>query len=125
MRFENEHVIFWFEGGCLMATYKDEIVTGDIAREVVRFRTEISKGQSFLCVVYANKVLKITKEARDYFASDEGVEGVIAAAIVIDSLFQATLINFFLKVSSPKIPSKLFTTKVKAQLWLSEFIKVN
>ena len=122
MKYENEHVIFWFEEGILMGTYKDEVITEEIARSVVEFRKEVSNQKSYPGLISSKSIFKITKEARDYLSSDEGVEGVIAGALVIDSLFQATLSNFFLKVTSPKLPSKIFTSKPKAISWLSQFV---
>jgi len=37
------------------------------------------------------------------------------------SIFQVTIINFFLKVTKPKVPAKVFTNKSDAIVWLKQY----
>jgi hypothetical protein len=62
------------------------------------------------------------KEARDYLSSDSANEGLIAGAIIMDSVFTSILGNFFLSVNKPNIPARMFTDKDQAIKWLRKFI---
>ena len=54
-------------------------------------------------------------------ASEEGCEGVVAAAILIDSSIGSMIGNFFIRISKPLRPTKIFTDEVLAMKWLQQF----
>lgn len=121
---ETESIKFEMGDGILIATYKAGTnITIDIAKEVVRKRLEFTNGKSLPNLVYNGGVVSMEKAARDYFSTPEGTKGVSAGALVLSSVFSMFLGNFFLKVSKPVIPAKLFTDKQKAVEWLRQYIK--
>ncbi len=56
-------------------------------------------------------------------ASEEGCEGVVVAAVLLDSAIGSIIINFFIRVSKPLRPTKIFTNEEEAKKWLSQFVK--
>lgn len=54
-------------------------------------------------------------------ASEAGCEGVIVAALIIDSPIGRVLGNFFISISRPLRPTKIFTDEIKAIKWLKKF----
>lgn len=120
-RLETDYIDFEIDNGILLATYKPAVLTVEVAKEVVMRRKEFCSSKSFPHLVMDYGVAKIDKQARDFFSSDIGTEGVAAAAILTDSSFKMALANFFLKVSKPKIPARLFTSKTEAIEWLQQF----
>jgi len=108
----------------LIGTYKKGLkVTLDIAKEIVKARLEFTDYKPKLTLALNQGVISMDKKARDYLSSDEGVRGVIAGAIVLDSPVGSFLGNFYLSVSKPKIPARIFTKKEDAIKWLSKFRK--
>lgn len=122
---DTEYITFQLEEGVLHATYKSVEVTEDIAKEVVKTRKAYCDYKTYPHLLMETSVAKITKEARDYFATDESTEGVAAGAIIVKSAFKMTLLNFFLKVSKPEVPARLFTNKEDAIQWLQDFKTTN
>jgi len=81
---------------------------------------EMTGDHPFPALVSDNGIASLNKEARDYFAS-EGIEGIIACALLAKSSFSAFIGNFFIKVTSPALPIQLFSNKSKALQWLEQF----
>lgn len=116
-------VRYVFEDGILVATYKSGIsISLPIAREIVGRRIQFCNGKNYPGLVINNdKVVSIDREARNFFASEEGIKGLTAVAMVLNSVFANFLGNFLLKVSPTKIPVRIFNDKEKAIKWLSSY----
>ena len=67
-------------------------------------------------------VISMDKPSREYLASDEATEGLLATAIIVDSSFSSFLGNFFLMVNKTKMPVKIFYDIPLAEKWLQQFI---
>lgn len=105
----------------LYATYlPGAVITIDTAKELIRKRLEYTGGVPYVSLVTYEKVQSVDKAARAFFAK-EGAEGIIAAALLVDSVYSEFLGNFFLRLTKPVIPSKLFTNKNEALKWLEQF----
>jgi hypothetical protein len=63
-----------------------------------------------------------TKEARNYFASEEVAEVQTACAFLVKSPFSYLIGNFFLGLNRTKFPFQLFQTEEKAKEWLQKFL---
>lgn len=120
-KLETNHFIWELEDGILRLTYKPGILSLEIAKEVVKSRKEFTNNTSYPNLVMQTGLTKVEKEARDYLSSEEGSEGISAGAILTNSAFQMTLANFFLKVSRPRVPARMFTSKKQAIQWLSNY----
>jgi hypothetical protein len=66
----------------------------------------------------------ITKEARELGASKEMAKDACAMAIMINSMAIRIFANFFIKFNKPMRPTKLFTDRDAAILWLKEQYKL-
>jgi hypothetical protein len=121
---ETRHAYFRIVNGVLITTFKEHITIDlKLAHEIVEDRKKITEGKPYPGIGYVKGIRALTKDARNYFSSDEATEGVLAGALVIESNFAAGLINFFLKINPPKIPNRVFTTEEKAIEWLQQFKK--
>ena len=94
-----------------------------MVKEIIKTRLEFQEHKPVVALVLNLGVVSIDKEARDYFSSEEGVRGIIAAAIVLNSPFGSFLGNFYLSVAMPKIPARIFSKKETALKWLQQFKK--
>ena len=91
---------------------------------------EINKMKSALirdnyhCVLHVcGTETSMGKEARELFASKESAENQLAKAIVINSLAQKLMANFFIRFNKPPEPVKVFGKEEEALAWLDKFIE--
>jgi hypothetical protein len=118
---KTEYVELSFSNGILCGRYLPNKIDLKAAQEIVAARKAFSNNKPYPVLADTRMVTKVTKEAREYLSSPEGIAGVLAGAIISDSTFSAFLANFFLKVSKPPIPTRIFTDRHEALAWLSRF----
>lgn len=117
--FENSQIHMEIVDGVLYATYKAGLkMTIDDAKNIVNERLKLLEGKILPVLIIDSGVVSMDKSARDYLSSDEGISGLRAAAIIENSLFSKMLINFFLRLTNPKIQVKAFNNKEEALKWL-------
>ncbi len=108
------------EDGIFYMTYKPlEVLSYEIAQEIVKERIAFKAGQSYPCLFDIREVKSTSKEARDYLA-DEGNELVISSALLVNSSVTKMIGNFFITVSRPKSPTRLFVREDKSREWLDQ-----
>ena len=117
--FENEHIKIEVIDGIMHGTYKKGFkITLEDARTIVRERSILLGGKSLNAIIYDQGVISMDKSARDFLSSDEGISGLKSVAIIENSFFSKMLINFFLKLTNPKIKVKAFGNQEEALKWL-------
>jgi hypothetical protein len=119
--YKSDVVEGYLDDGIFIAVFKVKKFDLDAAKITVQKRLEASKGISYPLLIDARNVQSITKEARDYFASEEGVSLLLASALILDSVLGKFLGNFFLQINKPKTPLKLFIDEKEAFKWLQQF----
>jgi|SRR5687768_14926381 len=118
------YVHYELQDDLLIGTYKKGLkISLEMAKEIVKTRLEFTGHKPVVALVYNQGVVSMDKDARDFLASEEGVRGFIAGAIVLDSPVGSFLGNFYLSVSKPKIPARIFSNKEAALKWLQQFRK--
>ena len=122
---ENDTLKCWHEDGILHAAFQVPVLDLAGTKIAVDLRVKVSNATSFPMLVDARKVKSITKESRDYLASDEGTKYLLATGLLLDSTIGRFLGNFFLQINKPKVPLKLFTDETEALNWLGQFKKKN
>jgi hypothetical protein len=119
---ETPYIDFEISHGILIGTYKPNIlITLKHAKEIVASRIAFMDGNDMPILILNQGIIKMDKDARDYLASAEGIKGLKCAAILINSNFISITVNFFLKVTKPKLLVKTFTDKEEALNWLQDF----
>lgn len=111
----------WIESGIMYCIFAPKNFDLDIAKQCVEQRIEFSKGISYPACVFIKNIRSADKEVRKYFAK-EGNVLIKAGAIIIESPLSEALGNFFIHISKPNVPARLFTDKKEAEKWLREFI---
>ena len=121
---DTPYVYYELQDDLMIGTYKKDLkINLEIAKEIVKVRQEFANHSPVLGLIYNQGVIKMDKKAREYFASDEGVKGIIAAAIVVGSPFTTFLANFFVSVNKPKMPVRVFSNAADARKWLQRYRK--
>jgi hypothetical protein len=107
--FQNDFAEFWTEGEILFFIYKNGITMNlDAARKVVADRINVQKGIPYPVFCDMRGIKDSDKPARDYLAK-EGSTLVSAVAVLTDSPVTKIMANFYLTISRPTVPTKMFT----------------
>lgn len=123
MEYETPFVHLLIKDQILIGSYEKNLkINLNIAKQIVHSRLSFTRGKKMASMIISHGVISMDKAAREFLASDEGVQGLLASAIIVDSAFSSLLGNFFLEVNKTKIPSKVFFNIPKAKKWLQQFI---
>lgn len=123
---ENQYCSTWIENDILHHVYKPNLIIDiAIAKELVAHRLEVTAGVTRPVFVDICNLISIDGDARKYLAGPEAIKHVSAGAIYLNSYLQFLAGTVYLKVDEPLVPSRLFTEKYKALLWLEQFKKLS
>lgn len=121
-RLENEYMEMALSDGIVFCRYKPGFhIDIDIAHSIVADRVKLCAGKTYPLLVDMREVKSASKDARDYFASDEGMKNLNSGAFLVGNQVSKFLGNIFISLNSPVLPAKLFTEKSKALKWLEKF----
>lgn len=98
-----------------------EIIEIEHLKKLQEALCELGDGKKVPFVTMPHDFLTLSKEGSKYATSDEGVRYSLAIAVIIDNLAKKILLNFFLNFNKAKVPTKGFTKKEDAILWLKKF----
>src|SRR4030095_8046080 len=119
---DSRYVYLELQDDLLIGTFKKGLkINLEIAKEIVRTWQDFTEHKPVRQLVYNQGVVSMDKKARDYLSSEEAVGKIIAGAIVLDSPFGSFLGNFYLSVSKPKMPARIFSKTENALKWLDKF----
>jgi hypothetical protein len=119
--FENEFAEFWIENDILYFIYKPSTrLDLECTRQIVADRKKFQQNTSYLVFCDARGLKEADKASRDYLAK-EGSDLVIAVGVLIESPVTRILTNFYLAISKPLTPTKLFTDRDQAMAYLESF----
>jgi len=100
----------------------DAVVKLEDAQEVMAAYMEIRSGLSRPLLVDTSSMKVLARDARQYYAGEEAAKVATAAAIIVGTPVSRVLGSFYLGLSHPKIPSRLFTSDREALVWLKDFL---
>ncbi|MGS2764161.1 DUF7793 family protein [Sinomicrobium sp. M5D2P9] len=119
---ENSYARFWIDRNILFFVYKTgTIINLTAAKQIVADRLVFQKEQSFPVFCDIRGLHDINKTARDYLAN-EGSVLIHAVSILADPPISRAILDFYLKMSKPLIPTKVFKDSDKAILFLEPFL---
>ncbi len=84
---------------------------------------ELGNGKKMPLLFIPHDFSNVSKEGGKFATSDQGVKYTSAIGVLIDNLAKKILMNFFLSINKPKVPTRGFSTKEDAYTWLSKFRK--
>lgn len=121
--FDNHEVILELENGIMLATFKVENLDLETTQKLVELRKKATNGKERPLIANIISVKSATKEARDFFASEKGCEGINATAIIVNSSIGTMIGNFYIVINKPLRPTKLFTDIIEAKKWLAQYVE--
>jgi hypothetical protein len=120
-KIENDFVKLWFDDGVVYGEYKPNVVIDlEAAKQIVIDRIALSNGNYYPSLSYIDGLSSVTKEARDYFSKDDGIKYMKRLALITTSPISRIVGNFWMQISRPTVPTRLFSRKEDALNWLKE-----
>ena len=122
---ENGFLEMRIEEDILHVYYKAGLkLTLESSKDIVKERLKFLDGRVYPMIVFYEDSVCMDKPSRDYFASDEGMQGIKAAAFIKNSAFSRMLVGFFLGMNIPKIKidARAFTDLNEAVNWLKSLV---
>ena len=92
------------------------------AKELVTIGSELTKGIRVGAIVDARAHFTDTNESRKYFAEHTKKNQFAAVAIITSSLAQRLIVNFYINVDRPNVPTKMFGSEEEALKWLRKIL---
>ncbi len=89
------------------------------AKEIRAKHLEATSGISYPLLVDMKNILGLDNDARKYFSANDMY---LAVAFLIESPVSRVIANFFIGISKPPVPVKMFTSEEKAIEWLKGFL---
>lgn len=120
--FENEFAIFWISENILFVEYKPDVVINLVAAQrIVADRMQMQKEKVYPVLCDVRGIADSDKAARDYLAQHGSVL-TKAVSILANQTISIVMISFYLKISKPQVPTKVFSDKAKALEFLKAFV---
>lgn len=107
------------EDGILeLHTNNEHVYSIEDTKENVESFGRLTGGKKAPVLIIGGSFTSISKETRIFMASEESLKYSAAEAFLLKSLAQKILINFYIRVDKPLVPTRVFTDKEKAIEWL-------
>lgn len=91
------------------------------ARENVEALFSLIRGRPLPVLVDIRAAGTTSPEARRVYATE--IHNTPAQAVLVDSAFTRMVAGLFVRLSRPKIPTRLFTSEEEATAWLHQFLE--
>jgi hypothetical protein len=96
-------------------------VTLEDAQETMEAYLKIYQGKKRPLLIDTKTMRSFAREARKYYAGEEAAKVASAVAIIVGTPVSRVLGNFYLGLSNPHIPSRLFVSEDEALEWLKGY----
>ncbi|NOQ75426.1 MAG: hypothetical protein GQ574_25675 [Crocinitomix sp.] len=119
--FVTDYVEMWIEKGIVHTAYPTNLVlTLELAKQIVKDRISYCEGNTYKGLADIRNLKKAEVLAMKYFASEESFACLSKLAVYSDKRWSKIFANFWFKVDKPYKPTKYFTDKGSAYIYLME-----
>jgi hypothetical protein len=108
-------------GVIIAQAYPHELHTLEHALENQRVNEMLAGGIRRPFLIDMTKVKSMSKEARAFYAGPEPAKILKAVALLTKSNFGRLVANFFISLTTPSIPTRMFLSYAEAYEWLAQF----
>ncbi|MBK9284874.1 MAG: hypothetical protein IPM51_11245 [Sphingobacteriaceae bacterium] len=88
------------------------------AWELKKANLELANGEKYVVLLQAGYLADITKDAREAVSSSEYLMSTKAKALLVTSMGQKIMGNFYLSINKPVMKTAVFSEREKAIEWL-------
>nr|WP_199000213.1 hypothetical protein [Flavobacterium sp. ASV13] len=120
--YENQNARFWIEDGILFFQYKPSTTIDlEVAMRVVADRIAFQNERHLPIFCDTRGIASIDKAARDYLAKS-GSMLAKAVALIGSENVSMTMSTFYVEISKPSVPTRIFTIEQEALDFLKGYI---
>ena len=120
--YENDYARFWIADGILFFEYKpNTIIDLKVAQCVVTDRIHFQNEKSYPVLCDIRGVIGTEKAGRDYLAQSGSIL-THAVGLVVHKKKSLTISTFYLQISKPAVPTKIFNIQDDALVFLKQFV---
>jgi hypothetical protein len=113
--------VFLEADGTLVIRFHDgSRLDGTLTSEVMRAHVEVSQGRARPVLADVRGLVSVDRASRQLAASPEVTAATARMAIIVGNPVTRTLGNFFIRVTTPSYPTRLFADERLAREWLRE-----
>ncbi len=117
--FVTDYVTMWIKNGIIHTVYPpNSVITLEIAKKIVEDRIVYTEGVEYPGFADIRNLKKADYAAMKFWASKESYRCLTRLAIFSDKKLSKIFFNFWSKVDRPFRPTKYFTNKGAAYLYL-------
>lgn len=122
MLYKKENIEITENEGILYIKYLPDnaIIDLELAKKIVRQRHEFTNGKKYPVIVDTTNLKTMNTDARTYWAKDECISDILIGAIIVDQTVGNIIGNWYLQVSKPKVPARLFKKIEDAEKWIKQ-----
>lgn len=112
-----------YDNGIIEITWDASIETIEVLhlKEMQRLVEELGQGKKMPLLFKPHDFLHLSSEAGKYATSEEGTKYSLAIVVMVDNMAKSLLMNFFMKMNKPIVPTKSFSKKEEAIEWLKSY----
>jgi hypothetical protein len=98
-------------------------VTLEDAQESMAAYLQIKQGKRRPLFVDTSQMKSLAREARHLYASEEAARVASAVGLIVGTPVSRVLGNFYLGLSNPHLPTRLFASESEALEWLKGYLE--
>lgn len=120
--YENDFARFWITDGILFFKYKpNTTIDIKVAKCVVTDRIRFQNERPYPILCDIRGIIATEKAGRDYVAQAGSILTTAVGLIVHEKVLM-TISTFYLEISKPSVPTRIFTREEDALVYLKEFV---
>lgn len=109
--------------GIIHLHYKNHALTLEENKNIFKILRENSRWEVCPFLISGDEFSSHDKDSKMFNSSPDVVKHCSCLAFITKNLAQKLVVNFFVRVYKPKVPTRLFTDQDKAFEWLLKFNK--
>lgn len=119
--YENAYAQFWVSDSILYFKYKPNLILDlQVAKQVVADRISFQDERIFPILCDVRGIINSEKAGRDYLAHS-GSLLTSAVGILVHEKVALAMSAFYLEISQPSVPTKIFKNEIEALEFLSTY----
>lgn len=120
--YENQNARFWIDQGILFFEYKpNTTIDLQVAMQVVADRIALQNEQILPVFCDIRGIVSTDKAGRDYLAKSGSLLAK-AVALIVNENVSMTMSTFYLEISKPSVPTRIFDVEKEALDYLKGFL---
>lgn len=113
-----------YDKSILLINMKPDVEFDEVAyHELFEISNQLTNFEKRHVIIDATCLFNVTSRVRELYAMDENIKYRFSDSFIVTSLPMRLVINFYISINKPKIPTKIFDNEKKAIEWVNSLKK--